>query len=62
MDRNPGFIHSTLLDPSVVEKSRMLTQLHFLKHSQQNITVTKQLQALLLPLQNLPQGSSEEES
>lgn len=62
MGRNSGFIHSTLLDPSVVEKSRMLTQLHFLKHSQQNITVTKQLQVLLLHFQNLPQGTSEQES
>lgn len=40
----------------------MLMQLHFLKHSQQNITVTKQLQVLVLPFQNLPQDSSEEES
>lgn len=62
MNRNPGFIHSTLPDPSVVEKSRMLMQLHFLKHRQQNITVTKQLQVLLLPFQNLAQDSSEEES
>lgn len=57
MDRNSGFIHSTLLDPSVVEKSRMLTQLHFLKHTQQNISVTKQLQVLLLPFQTCPRAA-----
>lgn len=51
----------TLLDPAVVQKSRMLMQLHFLKDSWQNITVTEQLKALL-PFQNFPQDSSEEES
>lgn len=61
MYRNLGFMCFTLLDPAVVQKSRMLMQLHFLKDSWQNITVTEQLKALL-PFQNFPQDSSEEES
>lgn len=62
IDRNLGFVRSTLLEPAVVLKSRMLTQPHVVKDSWQNTTVTEQLKVLLLPFQNLPQGSSEEES
>jgi len=64
MDRNPGFHPLTVMDVTVVQNNnnKMLTQLHFLKDSQQNITVIEQLRALSLPFQNMSQGSSEEEN
>lgn len=64
MDRNPGFHHLTVMDVAVVQSNnnKMLTQLHFLKDSLQNITVIEQLRALSLPFQNMSQGSSEEEN
>lgn len=64
MDRNPGFHPLTVMDATVVQNNnnKMLTQLHFLKDSQQNITVIEQLRALSLPFQNMSQGSSEEEN
>lgn len=58
MDKNPAFIHSHSPGLSCCAKK----QLYFPKESWQNITVTELLKALLLPFQNLPQGSSEEES
>lgn len=64
MDKNPGFHPLTVMDVTVVQNNnnKMLTQLHFLKDSQQNITVIEQLRALSLPFQNMSQGSSEEEN
>jgi len=64
MDRNPGFHPLTVMDVTVVQNNnnKMLTQLHFLKDSKQNITVIEQLRALSLPFQNMSQGSSEEEN